>query len=489
MALDYVRDHIRVNCLCPGTIDTPSLGQRIAAFPDPVEARKNFIARQPMGRLAPPRKSRKPRSISFHRNPLLSPAWLLPSTEASASRCHRPRLIQSSGRIAALVACPTVLSNSRSFSAAAISRTSVFAVRPSTSSGKLPGRRSSRSLIRRKRMDVSTAKDRRAGLCSYTGHALALGYFGMPSATEEANGMPLHGEAVSAEWKVIDVDASNHAAWLVLEVALPVYRLSFRRELRLRAASSVIDVRETVGTSPASHSNSSGSNTRRLESLSTPAAKLPCFSPDRAATRGRSATKAVNCSLAISSFTGRKCRKPMADRYRSFIAVPAPGHGICGFPLDRCGAARCLPCRAQPQARAHCRLFVSPRSLPLDRALGRELRPLLRPMGWSHPRTRRGVRHQPHATRPRARAEHPHFVWHAGALHHCGIGQCIHGIPLVPRVSTGTLDAYPERHPLQFLTGRHRRCRAGSEPLATGSGHGRAGKRGSSHTRLPALLL
>ena len=50
MALDYVRDHIRVNCLCPGTIDTPSLAQRIAAFPDPVEARKNFIARQPMGR-------------------------------------------------------------------------------------------------------------------------------------------------------------------------------------------------------------------------------------------------------------------------------------------------------------------------------------------------------------------------------------------------------------------------------------------------------
>jgi NAD(P)-dependent dehydrogenase (short-subunit alcohol dehydrogenase family) len=50
MALDYVRDNIRVNCLCPGTIDTPSLAQRIAAFPDPLEARKNFVARQPMGR-------------------------------------------------------------------------------------------------------------------------------------------------------------------------------------------------------------------------------------------------------------------------------------------------------------------------------------------------------------------------------------------------------------------------------------------------------
>jgi NAD(P)-dependent dehydrogenase (short-subunit alcohol dehydrogenase family) len=50
MALDYVRDNIRVNCLCPGTVDTPSLAQRLAAFPDPVEARRNFIARQPMGR-------------------------------------------------------------------------------------------------------------------------------------------------------------------------------------------------------------------------------------------------------------------------------------------------------------------------------------------------------------------------------------------------------------------------------------------------------
>jgi len=35
----------------PGTVDTPSLGERINAFADPVQARKDFIARQPMGRL------------------------------------------------------------------------------------------------------------------------------------------------------------------------------------------------------------------------------------------------------------------------------------------------------------------------------------------------------------------------------------------------------------------------------------------------------
>ncbi len=51
MALDYVKNNIRVNCLCPGTIDTPSLGRRLSAFADPAEARKQFIARQPMGRL------------------------------------------------------------------------------------------------------------------------------------------------------------------------------------------------------------------------------------------------------------------------------------------------------------------------------------------------------------------------------------------------------------------------------------------------------
>lgn len=51
MALDYVQDNIRVNCLCPGTIDTPSLQKRLSAFPDPAEARRQFIARQPVGRL------------------------------------------------------------------------------------------------------------------------------------------------------------------------------------------------------------------------------------------------------------------------------------------------------------------------------------------------------------------------------------------------------------------------------------------------------
>jgi 2-keto-3-deoxy-L-fuconate dehydrogenase len=52
VAADYILQGIRCNALCPGTVDTPSLGERIRAHADPVAARQAFIARQPMGRLA-----------------------------------------------------------------------------------------------------------------------------------------------------------------------------------------------------------------------------------------------------------------------------------------------------------------------------------------------------------------------------------------------------------------------------------------------------
>jgi len=52
IAIDFVGDGIRCNSLCPGTVDTPSLHDRIAQATDPVQAEKDFIARQPMGRLA-----------------------------------------------------------------------------------------------------------------------------------------------------------------------------------------------------------------------------------------------------------------------------------------------------------------------------------------------------------------------------------------------------------------------------------------------------
>ena len=54
VAADYVKGGIRCNAVCPGTVDTPSLHDRMAALGDIDEARKMFVSRQPMGRLAKP---------------------------------------------------------------------------------------------------------------------------------------------------------------------------------------------------------------------------------------------------------------------------------------------------------------------------------------------------------------------------------------------------------------------------------------------------
>jgi 2-keto-3-deoxy-L-fuconate dehydrogenase len=58
VATDYVTRGIRCNCLCPGTVETPSLEERIAANASAAgsidAARAAFVARQPMGRLGTP---------------------------------------------------------------------------------------------------------------------------------------------------------------------------------------------------------------------------------------------------------------------------------------------------------------------------------------------------------------------------------------------------------------------------------------------------
>jgi 2-keto-3-deoxy-L-fuconate dehydrogenase len=54
IAADFIRRGIRCNAICPGTVQTPSLDQRIAAQGDVAKARAEFIARQPMGRLGSP---------------------------------------------------------------------------------------------------------------------------------------------------------------------------------------------------------------------------------------------------------------------------------------------------------------------------------------------------------------------------------------------------------------------------------------------------
>ncbi len=54
VAADYVADGIRCNAICPGTVESPSLQDRMRAQGDYDTARAAFIARQPMGRIGTP---------------------------------------------------------------------------------------------------------------------------------------------------------------------------------------------------------------------------------------------------------------------------------------------------------------------------------------------------------------------------------------------------------------------------------------------------
>jgi 2-keto-3-deoxy-L-fuconate dehydrogenase len=54
VAADFVKQGIRCNAICPGTVQTPSLDERIAAQGGSPEARKAFVDRQPLGRLGTP---------------------------------------------------------------------------------------------------------------------------------------------------------------------------------------------------------------------------------------------------------------------------------------------------------------------------------------------------------------------------------------------------------------------------------------------------
>ena len=54
IAADYIKDGIRCNAILPGTVETPSWEGRVQMADDPEQARKDFISRQAMGRLAQP---------------------------------------------------------------------------------------------------------------------------------------------------------------------------------------------------------------------------------------------------------------------------------------------------------------------------------------------------------------------------------------------------------------------------------------------------
>jgi len=56
VAADFVKDGIRCNAICPGTVESPSLRERLAATGDFEAAHAAFTARQPMGRLGTPQE-------------------------------------------------------------------------------------------------------------------------------------------------------------------------------------------------------------------------------------------------------------------------------------------------------------------------------------------------------------------------------------------------------------------------------------------------
>ena len=59
VAADYISHGIRCNAICPGTVESPSLEQRLAATGDYDKARSEFVARQPMGRIGLPEEIAK----------------------------------------------------------------------------------------------------------------------------------------------------------------------------------------------------------------------------------------------------------------------------------------------------------------------------------------------------------------------------------------------------------------------------------------------
>jgi hypothetical protein len=83
-------------------------------------------------------------------------------------------------------------------------------------------------------------------LASFTGHALCLDYFGAPSAEGIKVGLPLHGEAATATWKLVSEENNSAAPRAKWQARLPSAGLLFEREITLLPNSSVAFFKESV---------------------------------------------------------------------------------------------------------------------------------------------------------------------------------------------------------------------------------------------------
>ncbi len=82
-------------------------------------------------------------------------------------------------------------------------------------------------------------------LSGFTGHAVALGYYGPASKSETKVGMPEHGEAANEMWRVLKVSGGTSAK-ASMEVRLPIAGLVLRRDVELRKGESFARICETV---------------------------------------------------------------------------------------------------------------------------------------------------------------------------------------------------------------------------------------------------
>ena len=79
VAADFVTKGIRCNAIAPGTVDTPSLDERIKAYADPVEARKAFIAGSRWDAWRNPKRSHRSSCFSRRTSPLSQRAMSIQS--------------------------------------------------------------------------------------------------------------------------------------------------------------------------------------------------------------------------------------------------------------------------------------------------------------------------------------------------------------------------------------------------------------------------
>lgn len=108
-------------------------------------------------------------------------------------------------------------------------------------------------------------------LSGYTGHALAIPYFGLPSSADANLGLSLHGEAVCTEWKATEKAIGDRFAGLTLEAVLPLTRLHIRRTLQVSSNSTSVTITESV--------RNTSSATRELQWVEHVAFGEPMFSP------------------------------------------------------------------------------------------------------------------------------------------------------------------------------------------------------------------